>query len=98
MLWLLDRIAHGDVLYRDAYDVSTPLPAWIGAGFVSIAGAQLVVLRGLVAASFALQTVRGLGIVRRCGLRTAGSVVFALALFAFGSPLVAYASSYSSLA
>ena len=60
MLWLLGRLAHGDVLYRDAYDVSTPLPAWIGAGLVSIAGAQLVVLRGMVAASFALQTVLGL--------------------------------------
>ena len=98
MLWLIDRIAHGDVLYRDAYDVSTPLPAWIGAGLVSIAGSQLVVLRGLVAASFALQTVLGLSVVRRCGLRTAGCVLFVVGLFAFGSPLVAYTSSYSSLA
>jgi len=98
MLWLLDRLAHGDVLYRDAYDVSTPFPAWIGAGLVSLAGAQLVVLRGMVAASFALQTLLGLMIVRRCGLRTAGSVVFTLGLFAFGSPLVAYSSAYSSLA
>jgi len=98
MLWLIDRLAHGDVLYRDAYDVSTPVPAWLGAGLVSIAGAQLMVLRGLVAASFALQAVLGLVIVRRCGLRTAGSVVFVLGLIAFGSPLVAYSSSYSSLA
>jgi 4-amino-4-deoxy-L-arabinose transferase-like glycosyltransferase len=32
----------------------------------------------------------GLAIVRRCGLRTAGSIVFAVALFAFGSPLVVH--------
>jgi hypothetical protein len=98
MLWLVDRVAHGDVLYRDAYDVSTPLAAWAGAVLVWVAGAQLAVLRGMVAASFALQLVIGLAIVRRCGLRTAGSIVFAVALFAFGSPLVAYTSSYSSLA
>jgi hypothetical protein len=97
MLWLIDRVAHGDVLYRDAYDVSTPLAAWIGALFVWTAGAQLMVLRAMVAASFALQVVVGLAIVRRCGLRTAGSIAFAVGLFAFGSPLVAYTSSYSSL-
>jgi hypothetical protein len=98
MLWLLNRVAHGDVLYRDAYDVSTPFPAWVGAGLVSLAGAQLMVLRGMVAASFALQAVLGLVVVRRCGLRTAGSIVFTLGLLAFGSPLVAHTSSYSSFA
>ena len=98
MLWLLSRLSHGDVLYRDAYNVSTPFPAWIGAGLVAIGGAQLVVLRAMVAASFALQTVLGLAIVRRCGLRTAGCVVFVVGLLAFGSPLVAYTSAYSSLA
>jgi hypothetical protein len=98
MLWLLHRIAHGDVLYRDAYDVTTPLSAWIGAVLVWIAGPQLVVLRGMVAASFSLQLVLGLAIVRRCGLRTSGSIVFAVGLIAFGSPLVAYVSAYSSVA
>src|SRR5690349_13717271 len=98
MLWLLHRLSHGDILYRDAYDVSTPLAAWIGAVLVWIAGSQLVVLRGMVAASYALQVVVGLAIVRRCGLRTAGSIVFVVGLFAFGSPLVAYTNSYSSLA
>jgi len=98
MLWLLHRVAHGDVLYRDAYDVTTPLSAWIGAVLVWIAGSQLVVLRGMVAASFSLQLVLGLAIVRRCGIRNAGSIVYAVGLIAFGSPLVAYVSAYSSLA
>ena len=98
MLWLIDRIAHGDVLYRDAYNVSTPFAAWLGAGLVAIGGSQLVVLRAMVAASFALQAVLGLAMVRRCGLRTAGSVVFVIGVIAFGSPLVAYTSAYSSLA
>jgi hypothetical protein len=52
----------------------------------------------MVAASFALQTVLALAVVRRCGLRTPGCIVFTVGLVAFGSPLVAYTSAYSSFA
>ena len=98
MLWLMHRVAQGDVVYRDAYDVTTPLPAWMGGLAVWIVGPQLAVLRALVAASFALQVVVGLSVVRRCGMRWLGCSVFAVALIAFGSPLVAFTSFYSSLA
>lgn len=98
MLWLMHRVAQGDVVYRDAYDVSTPLPAWMGGFAVWIVGPQLAVLRALVAASFAMQVVVGLSVARRCGLRWPGCAVLAAAMTAFGSPLVAFTSWYSSLA
>lgn len=98
MLWLLHRVAQGDVVYRDAYNVSTPLPAWIGGFAVWMVGPQLAVLRALVAASFALQVVVGLSVARRCGLRWPGCALLAVAMTAFGSPLVAFTSWYSSLA
>ena len=85
-------------MYRDTYDVSTPLPAWMGGLAVSILGPQLAVLRALVAASFTLQVVVGLSVTRRCGLRWPGSAILAVAMGAFGSPLVAFTSWYSSLA
>jgi len=98
MLWLTYRLAHGAVLYRDAYSVTTPIGPWTGALLVRIAGSQVAVLRGLVAASFAAQVACAVAIVRRCGVGVAGAALLAVALFAVASPLVAFASVYSSLA
>ena len=98
MLWLMHRLARGDVMYRDAYNVTTPVAAWLGALSVRVTGTQLAVLRALVAVSFTLQVLLGLSVVRRCGLAVPGCVVFAGALLAIGSPLVAFTNLYTSLA
>jgi len=98
MLWVLHRVASGDVLYRDVYDVSTPFPAWLGAAVVGVTTTQLVVLRVLVAAVIAAEVAVAASIVRRAGLRWPGVVVLAVAVLVFAGPALVFASFYSALA
>ncbi len=98
MLWLATRIARGDALYGDAYNVTTPLAAWLAGAIVRITGPQMAAIRALDAAVFATQVVLGLSVVRRCGVRRSGQVAFALVLLAVAAPFGAFVSVYSALA
>ena len=98
MLWVMARVAHGDVLYRDVYDVTTPLPAWLGAAAVRVAGSELLVLRLLVAAVIATQVLTACSIARRAGMLTRGRVVLAVGLVACVSPLLVFSSLYTASA
>jgi hypothetical protein len=98
MLWLATRLSRGDVLYRDAYDVTTPIAAWLAAAVVRVAGPQMAAVRALAAAVFATQVVLGIVIVRRAGSRAAGQAVLALVLLAVAAPYGAFVSVYSALA
>ncbi len=97
-LWLADRVAHGAVMYRNAYNVTTPLAAWILAGLVRVFGTEVLVLRVLTAAVLTAELLVGLGVVRRLGMRTGAQVVFVLVLLAVATPAVAWISLYSALA
>ena len=97
MLWLATRIARGDALYRDTYDVTTPVAAWLAGAVVRVTGPQMAVIRALDAAVFATQVVLGLSVVRRCGVRRSGQVAFALVLLAVAAPFGAFVSLYSAL-
>jgi hypothetical protein len=98
MLWLAQRLAKGDVLYRDAYDVTTPLAAWLAAGVVRLTGPQMAAMRAIAAAVFATQVLLAMSIVRCCGMRREGRVVLLLGLLACGAPYAAWVSLYSALA
>jgi hypothetical protein len=98
MLWVMERVGRGEVLYRDVYDVTTPLPAWIGGFVVRITASELLVLRGLVAAVVATQVLTACSIARHAGMQRAGRVVLAALLVACASPLVVFASFYTASA
>ncbi len=98
MLWLAQRVARGDALYREAYNVTTPLAAWLAGTVVRVTGAQMAAIRALDAAVFATEVVLGLSVVRRCGVRRSGQVAFALVLLAVAAPFGAFVSLYSALA
>jgi hypothetical protein len=98
MLWVMHRVARGDVLYRDVYDVTTPLPAWLGAAVVRVAGAELLTLRLLVAAVVAAEVAVACSIVRHAGMRWRGRTALAVAFVALASPMLVFTSFYTACA
>lgn len=98
MLWVATRLARGEILYRDVYDVTTPIAAWLAAGVVRVVGEHLVVLRALTAVVFATEVVVARAVVRRAGLRPLGQAVLVVTLLAFATPVLARVSLYSGLA
>ncbi|MFA5884604.1 MAG: hypothetical protein WDA60_12185 [Acidimicrobiia bacterium] len=98
MLWVATRMARGEVLYRDVYNVTTPIAAWGAAAAVRVFGVQLAVVRALAAGTFAAEVVMALSVARRVGMRVAARVVLVLVLVGFASPLVAFVSLYSAVA
>ena len=98
MLWVTRRLTHGDRLYSDVYFVSTPLAAWLSAGFAWVGGVQLTVLRALQAAIFVPEFLIAISIAIRCRARWPTLVVFGGALFVVASPVTDWVSVYSSLA
>jgi hypothetical protein len=98
MLWVMHRVAQGDVLYRDVYDVTTPLPAWIGAVVVRLAGSEMLVLRLMVAAVIASEVAVACSIVRRVGMHWRGQAVLAVGLVACASPMLVFTSFYTGCA
>ncbi|MFM8302878.1 MAG: hypothetical protein ACKOA9_01060 [Actinomycetota bacterium] len=98
MLWVATRLSRGDVLYREVYNVTTPLAAWLAAGAVRVTGPQMATVRALLAAIFASQVLLGLSVVRWCGVRRAGQAAFVAVLLAVAAPFAAFVSLYSALA
>jgi len=98
MLWVMHRVAGGEVLYRDVYDVTTPLPAWLGAAVVRVTGAEMLTLRLLVAAVIALEVVTACSTARRTGMQWRAQVVLAVALVVCTSPMLVFTSFYTACA
>jgi len=53
-LQVASRVAAGEVLYRDIFYGATPLAVYLAAPFVALSGAELAVIKGLVALSATL--------------------------------------------
>ena len=98
MLWVTRRLTSGDRLYADTYFVSTPLSAWLSAGFALVGGVQLAVLRALEVTVFVIEFLVALSIARWCRLAWSSVLLFAGALFAIGAPSSEWVSVYSSVA
>jgi hypothetical protein len=97
-LWVTDRLAHGDVLYRDVYSVTTPVAFWLSLGAVKVAGTQLLVIRALNVASFVVTIELLRRIVARRGLGGAGQALLIAVIWILGSPVSHRVALYSGLA
>jgi 4-amino-4-deoxy-L-arabinose transferase-like glycosyltransferase len=86
--WFLQvtaRVADGDVLYRDVFYATTPLPVYVTLPFVWLLGAQAFWVKALVAGCFAASLLLLVRIGRKAGatnleLAAAGAVLLVLAL------------------
>jgi len=82
-LQVASRVAAGEVLYRDVFYGATPLAVFLAVPLVALSGAELAVVKGLVAltATLTLLVVRrilnGLDLGQHSALITAALVVFA---------------------
>jgi hypothetical protein len=95
-LHLIQRMLDGDALYRDVRYYPTPLAMFAGAAVASVLGVKLVVLKGLVAASFGVTAVASLAIVRRLGAGRRGQLLLVVLLLLFALPPAS--SLYNTLA
>jgi Dolichyl-phosphate-mannose-protein mannosyltransferase len=84
-LLVLDRVGSGDVLYRDVWFGTTPLPVWIGAGATKLLGTELVVLKGLVALCMTATALLSARIAGQLGVGRAGRVLVAAASIAYAN-------------
>ena len=98
MLWVTKRLTSGDHLYSDVYFVSTPLAAWLSAGFALVGGVQIAVLRALEVTVFVAEFLIAISIARWCRVSRGTLVVFGGAVFAVGAPASEWISIYSSVA
>ncbi len=97
-LWVISRVTHGAVLYRDVYFVSTPLPAFAGSFVSLVGGTNLMAVRALSVAIFVGSVSVGWLAARRAGLGLVGCLALLAGLFVYASPVAHFASVYSSLA
>lgn len=96
--WFLrvcERIADGDVLYRDVFYGATPLAPWLGAALVSLLGTELLVVKLLCAAALAGSAIAAACVLARLG---AGRIpALALAVVIVVTPGLAGDSLYTTL-
>ena len=79
-LWFLrvcQRVAEGDRLYGDVFYGTLPLGVWLGAGGVALAGAEVVVVKALVAASVTGSGLAAGSVMRSLGARPRSALVVA---------------------
>jgi hypothetical protein len=98
MLWVADRVAHGERLYRDVYDVTTPLAAWIFTAAVRVFGVELVVLRAVTALGFVVEVLLSMSIARWLGFTRRARLLLAATLVVTTSPASQFIGFYTSLA
>ena len=100
--WFLQvarRVASGDVLYRDVFFGVTPLSAYLATGLVRLLGVEILVVRGLMAASLVATSLVSLRIARQLRLSKAAQVLIVLGILAFvPSWLPGAGSPYTPLA
>jgi hypothetical protein len=97
-LWVTERLARGDVLYRDVYSVTTPIAFWLSLGAVKPAGTQLLVVRALSVGCFVVAIELLRRIVARRGLSGLGQVLLIVVIWVLGSPVSHRVALYSGLA
>ena len=85
-LQVVTRVAEGDVLYRDVFFGATPLSVWLTWPFVALFGPQLVWVKLMVLAAFAVTLVLTTWIVRRLGAGTSAALLVAAAVLVFATP------------
>lgn len=98
-VWFLrvaQRVAAGERLYGDVFFGATPLSIYLSAPLVRLLGVELLVIKALVAACFALSVVVGLRIARQLGVAPAGGALLLLGLLAYAWPR--QAGGYTPLA
>jgi hypothetical protein len=95
-LRVVDRVADGDVLYRDVFFPSTPLAVWLALGPVALLGAELLVLKAIAAAVHAAAGLAVAGAARALGFTARTAVV--LATLCVVVPGLRGSSVYSGLA
>lgn len=84
-LQVLDRVAGGDVLYRDVFFGSTPLTVWAGLPAVKLFGSELLVVKAEVAVAIG---VLGAGVVKLAldaGISRRGAILLAASVVCFGA-------------
>lgn len=85
-LQVVTRVAEGDVLYRDVFFGATPLSVWLTWPLVALLGPQLVWVKLMVLAAFAVTLVLTTWIVRRLGAGTSAALLVAAAVLVFATP------------
>jgi hypothetical protein len=68
-LQVVNRVASGEVLYRDVFFGSTPLSVFLAAFFAKLVGSELILLRGLLAVYFTLSVFLSCEILKWLGLK-----------------------------
>jgi len=97
-LWVAHRLAHGDVLYRDVYSVTTPLSHWVAALAVLVTGTEVATIRVMSVACFVATAEFARRLVARSGVGHIGQAVLCGALFVLASPAAHFVALYSGLA
>jgi hypothetical protein len=100
--WFLQvarRMVSGDVLYRDVFFGVTPISAYVAAGLVRLLGIEILVVRGMMAASLAAACLLSLRIARQLHLSRTAQALVVLGILAFvPSWLPGAGSPYTPLA
>jgi hypothetical protein len=94
-LRVVDRVAAGDVLYRDVFFGSTPLAVWLAVGPVALLGSEMLVLKGVAALVVAGAGIAVAGCARSLGFGPRGAA--AIAAFCVLVPGLRHSSVYNWL-
>lgn len=78
ILRVVDRMAEGDVLYRDVFFGSTPLAPWLALGPVALLGSEMLVLKGVGAAVHTGAALATASAARALGFAPRAAVLIAL--------------------
>ena len=94
ILYESTRILHGEVLYRDVFEIITPGSLWVFAGLFHLFGATLTVARVAMAVVHALIVLLVFATCRGLGVRRDLAAAAALTHLAVGQPAWPYASPH----
>jgi hypothetical protein len=94
ILYESTRALHGEVLYRDVFEIITPGSLWLFAGLFHVFGATLGVARAAMAVVHALIVVLIFATCRGLGVRRELAAAAALVHLVIGQPAWPYASPH----
>lgn len=98
-LQIVNRIVSGEKLYKEVFFSSTPLSVYLAAMCCKFSGAELILLRGLLALYFSLSVVFSCAILRQLKVTSTFSVFLILTFFLFSHPQASWGfSGYNGLA
>jgi len=87
-LRVVDRILSGEILYRDVFCGVTPASVYLTALVAAVLGAEILVVKGLVALCFALTVILSCRLARQLDCGPGGSALLVLALVVYTAPLL----------